>query len=49
MMNVWLSQDCCVTKYNDREWEFIEKLPEYAKKNIIWGLATPYDYGYEDK
>lgn len=47
MMNVWLSPSCCVTEYNDAEWNFIETLPKEAQRKIAMGLATPYDYGYK--
>ena len=47
MMNVWLSETCCVTEYNDKEWEFIDALPKEMQRKITMGLATPYDYGYK--
>ena len=47
MMNIWLSENCCVTEYNEAEWEFIDALPKEAQRKINMGLATPYDYGYK--
>lgn len=35
------------TIYDDDEWDFIETLPENCKRNILRGLATPYDYGFK--
>lgn len=47
MMNVRLSSTCCVTEYNEAEWEFIDALPKEMQRKITMGLATPYDYGYK--
>ena len=47
MMNVWLSENCCVTEYNEEEWDYIDTLPKEAQRKIAIGLATPYDYGYK--
>ena len=47
MMNVRLSSTCCVTEYNEAEWEFIDTLPKEAQTKISIGMATPYDYGYK--
>lgn len=37
----------CFVSYTVEEWDFIETLSEIAQRNIIRGLATPYDYGYK--
>lgn len=47
MMNVWLSENCCVTEYNEGEWNYIDTLPKDVQRKITMGLATPYDYGYK--
>lgn len=46
-MTITTTDSSCTIKYTNAEWDFIESLSKEAKREILMGLATPYNYGYK--